>query len=1040
MAELPEGLYEVVITEALQRLIDEKTSVNAVSTEVSKQEKAEIADRLSLHVGQVLKRVLVDLPDSHRGELAVGIVRRLVNVLSEDESAKKIDLPNSQLAEPGKILRGVFGKKPSGEVDVMEQPLTPLLDTILLTNDRNEPRIGQQINTEIESADRIDLLMAFVRFSGIRPYLDKIEAFCDGGRGKPLRLITTTYTNSTEAKALQALKERGVDIRVSYDVSASRLHAKAWHFHRKSGASTAYIGSSNLTYSAQETGLEWNVRVSGIRNPDVLRKVTAMFDSYWESGDFEPFVYDEFTARTSHQGSGASVVLSPLELRLEPFQERLLEQISAARSQGHHKNLLVAATGTGKTVMAAADFASLRSQLGPLRLLFVAHREEILEKSRQTFCHVLRDPNFGELWVGRHRPGEFKHVFASIQTLNKQDLTNLEKDHFDIVIVDEFHHAAAESYSRILDHLTPRELLGLTATPERADGLSVLDYFDGRITAELRLWDAIDQRRLVPFHYYGVHDGLDLTHVPWKRGAGYDVSALENVFTSNDAWARLVIKQLENKVDNIERIKAFGFCVSIAHAQFMANHFNKAGVKSVAVWGSTPEIQRKKALSDLNNGELQVVFSVDLFNEGVDVPSVDTLLLLRPTQSATLFLQQLGRGLRRSIDKSVCTVLDFVGNHRKEFRFDIKLRALLGGSRKSLERQVDQRFPYLPAGCHMELDKKSSEIVLSSLRTAIPSNWTGRISELGALYTQLKRAPSIHEYLEETGLDLEDLYSATTGKSCWSDMLESCGIPVAQKGPYEDTLRKSLGRLLHINDPVRIATYRKWICADSSPIFADLEVSQQRLLRMLVVSVCDQVLSKTDSLEEGVQLLWQHPQVLMELFDILEVLQERIDHVHEAIEGAPSLPLRLHGKYSRLEILSGFGDGTSAKTPTWREGVKWLEAEKTDVFVFTLNKTTERFSPTTMYRDYAISPSLIHWESQSGTSADSPTGQRYQQHMERGSKVMLFARESSDDRAFWFLGPASYVSHESERPMGVRWRLANKLPGDLYEMFVAAVS
>ena len=431
--------------------------------------------------------------------------------------------------------------------------------------------------------------------------------------------------------------------------------------------------------------------------------------------------------------------------------------------------------------MAAVDYARLQDTLPRSRLLFVAHREEILDQSLGTFRYALRDANFGEKWVGGARPERFEHVFASVQSLNAADLTHLSPEHFDVVVIDEFHHAAAPSYRKLLDHVSPVELLGLTATPERTDGLPVLQWFDDRIAAELRLWDAVDQGRLSPFMYYGIHDGMDLTDVPWRRGQGYDVGELSNVYTASDAWARLVLKEVIRHVDDPAVMRAFGFCVSIEHAQFMARHFTKHGVRAVAIWGDSPDTDRRKALSDLASGHIQVVFSVDLFNEGVDVPSLDTILMLRPTDSPTLFIQQLGRGLRRSSGKSFCTVLDFVGTHRKEFRVDRRFRALLGGSRRSVEEAVKQGFPYLPAGCHLHLDQKSQEVVLTALRNAVPSRWPAKIEELRQLRV---RAPEIAlaEFLSESGLELEELYE---GSHSWSDLLEAVHAPMLRPGSHE---------------------------------------------------------------------------------------------------------------------------------------------------------------------------------------------------------------------------------------------------------------
>src|SRR5690606_26945042 len=408
------------------------------------------------------------------------------------------------------------------------------------------------------------------------------------------------------------------------------------------------------------------------------------------------------------------------------------------------------------------------------RLLFVAHREEILEKSRATFRHCLRDYQLGELWVGGERPRKFDHVFASIQSLRATNLASLPRDHFDVVIVDEFHHAAAPTYQALLEHIQPVELLGLTATPERSDGLPILHWFDNRIAAELRLWDAIDQHRLTPFIYYGIHDGLDLRSVPWRRGSGYDVEGLSNLLTGNDVWARRVIAEVERKVADVGRMRALGFCVGVEHARFMARVFTENGIPSTAIWGDSPADDREAALAELAAGRIRVLFSVDLFNEGVDLPTVDTLLLLRPTDSPTLFIQQLGRGLRRSPGKTVCTVLDFVGHHRREFRFDRRLRALFGGSRRDLIQQVEQGFPFLPAGCQFSLDRLTSDIILDNLRTAVPTRWTARVEELRAQAAGGQEV-TLAAYLDASGVELDDLYN---GSRSWSDLREDAGLPV----------------------------------------------------------------------------------------------------------------------------------------------------------------------------------------------------------------------------------------------------------------------
>ncbi len=1025
------GLYEVLVTERLRAALD---GLDAQLVERTRPLRAaEAPDRIAWHLSKQIEVALAGVSDADRVETGARVVRELMTRLLE--LVESVDM-RAALSEPATVLHAVLGRRPDGEPSELPEPLVPLLDTTLLTNAPGEPSLWSQLRSEIESADSIDVVMAFIRRSGITPLLPVLRRHCQDGR--TLRILTTTYTGSTEKRALDDLSAAGADIRVSYDLTTTRLHAKAWVFHRRSGFSSAYVGSSNLTHAAQVTGVEWNVRLSQARNPDALAKVAAVFDAYWAGGDFVPYLPEEFErehGRASGTDRGPHVILSPIELRPLPFQERLLEQVELSRQRGHHRNLLVAATGTGKTVMAALDYAQLRDQLPRARLLVVAHREEILDQSIATFRYALRDASFGEKWVGGATPERFEHVFASIQSLNAAQLPAVSPEHFDVVIVDEFHHAAAASYTKLLDRLAPRELLGLTATPERSDGLPILHWFDDRIAAELRLWDAIDQQLLAPFLYYGVHDGLDLRQVPWRRGRGYDERALSDVYTSSDAWARLVIHQLNERVD-VGSMRCFGFCVSIEHARFMAAHFARSAIPAVAVSGESSRVEREQALRNLAAGTVRAVFSVDLFNEGVDVPAVDTVLMLRPTESPTLFLQQLGRGLRRTTGKASCTVLDFVGLHRTEFRFDRRYRALLGGTRRDIEQAVEGQFPFLPAGCSMELDRKATEIVLRSLRGAIPTRWAAKVEELRSV-REIIADVDLQRFLEESGLDLDDVYD---GQRCWSDLLAAAGAPTRQTGPDEVAMRRAIGRLLHIDDQERIDTYRRLLALPNAPDVDAAPTRERRLVHMLAAQIADQVLAKHASIQDAVDALWAHPQVIEELRQLLNALHHRVDHLHLPLTTHADAPLQVHARYSRIEILAAMGIGSGAKVAAWQSGVYDAKEANADLLAFTLDKSGGGFSPTTRYRDYAISRTLIHWESQSTTRADGPTGLRYRDHDRIGRTILLFARLRTSDRAFWFLGPAHYRGHSGERPMAITWELDHPLAGDLYAAFAAAVA
>jgi superfamily II DNA or RNA helicase len=1023
---LARGLYELLVTQWVEEQLRNAQVHGA--PELDDIRAAEAADRIALHVAKVVETAIESLADEKRTEVGVELARRLIEQIATHVGEQA--LSGLQLANPAKVLRAIRRKLPDGRPESIPTPKIPLLDTTLLTNAPGEPRVGHQIEAEIASADRLDVVMAFIRLTGINPLKEALKRHVEDG--KPVRVLTTAFTGTTEEGAIEALIQLGAQVRVSYDTTSTRLHAKAWLFHRDSGYSTAYVGSSNLTHAAQVTGLEWNVRVSAARNRAVIDKISAVFESYWQQADFEEYNRDRFLS-TRGTRDALTISLSPVEIRLEPFQERLLEQIEISRQRGLHRNLLVSATGTGKTVMAAIDYARLQKRLPRARLLFVAHREEILAQSRSTFAHAMRDGNFGEFWVGTKRPQRFDHVFASIQSLTASGVESIDPSHFDVVVVDEFHHAAAASYERLLARLQPVELLGLTATPERSDGLPVLHWFGDRIAAELRLWDAIDQHRLVPFSYFGIADELDLRDIPWRRGVGYDVQRLTDVITGSDVWANAVVQQFVYRLGRERNVRALGFCVSVEHARYMARVFNDRGIPAAVVWADTADDERRRALDDLAAGRVSVLFSVDLFNEGVDVPTVNSLLMLRPTESPLLFLQQLGRGLRKAPGKDLCTVLDFVGQHRKEFRYDRRFQALLGGSRSHVARQVSEGFPFLPSGCNMQLDRVATARVLESIRNAVPSRWKEKANELRTLAAERPRI-SLAEFLAETGLDLEDVYD---GSRSWSDLREAAGLESAASADDEERIRRALGRLLHVDDCNRLTIWRDWLRYAAPPDVASLSSREIRLLRMLLVQLVEPA---QVTLGDGAEKLWRHVQVRSELAELFELLGKRIEHVPIPLAELPDIPLVVHGRYTRLEMLAAAADEDRVGVRPWREGAFYSEKLRADFLAFTLDKTSGHFSPTTRYRDYAISRDLIHWESQSTITANSKTGLRYQQQDSAGNHILLFARLNTDERAFVFLGPATYVSHVRELPMAITWRLKHPLPGDLFQKFAAAVA
>ena len=733
MPKLPLGAYDRLVTRTIEEQLRGLDPDLVSRTPIDPAEAHQI---LAGHISSLTERALRFLGTDggaaveRQVELANRLIAYLVQVSAEAEDTADV------VAETHDLLQAIVKRDPPMPIQFPKRPSTPLAASALLVNGRDQPRIGTEIQRELASADDVDLLCAFVRWYGVRVLDDYLTEFAR--RGGRLRVITTTYMGATERRAIDRLAEIGAQVRISYETRMTRLHAKAWLFRRASGFSTAYVGSSNLSRSALLDGLEWNVRLSESQQGHLLDTFRATFDEYWDDPTFEaydPHNADDVlrldAALATARGGAVELPLqiSTLEVRPYGFQQEVLDELAAEREvHNRWRNLVVMATGTGKTVVAGLDYRRLRETGKVDRLLFVAHREEILAQSLATFRQIVRDGSFGELLVGGERPQEWRHVFASVQSLARLDLAkDLPANSFDMVIVDEFHHAAetTKTYAALLNHLRPKVLLGLTATPERADGEDVRVWFDGRYAAELRLWEALERGLLVPFQYFGVHDNTDLKGIQWKRGVGYAPTELTKLYTGHDARLQIVLESLKNKVTDIRRMRAFGFCVSIEHAEFMARRFSDAGIPSLAVTSITPQDNRTSALRALSAREVKVRVTVDLLKQGIDVPEVDTVLFLRPTESPTVFLQQLGRGLRLAEDKPCLTVLDFIGGQNAAFRFDLRYTALTGVSRRDLVYAIAEGFPTLPAGCHIELDRVASDLVMENVRTALRINWSG---------------------------------------------------------------------------------------------------------------------------------------------------------------------------------------------------------------------------------------------------------------------------------------------------------------------------
>lgn len=1035
---IPTGLYEQIISKALENELANSDKLS----QVARIDEAEAAKILAKYVAEIVERGLENVKDNGGSlDAQVGLVNRIVSTIVRETNEAEFD--GMSVAERAEQLLALFERRNTihavDERAEIVRPETSIARSSLFTGALHEPQMYNELKKEIVSCNRIDMIVSFIKWSGLRLIINELTEFTQNGG--ELRIITTSYMGATDVKAIEELRKLpNTKIKVSYNTKQTRLHAKAYIFYRDTGFTTAYVGSSNLSNAALTSGLEWNTKITKKDLPETIDKVAATFEFYWNDSEFEYYDEDQcerlaraLKAERYHDSNNPE--LYTMDVQPYSYQQEILDKLEAERTvRGYCRNLVVAATGTGKTVISALDYKRFRKQNPgkPCRLLFVAHREEILQQSLVTFRAVLKDANFGELFVGGYRPESIDHLFMSIQTFNSQAFTEkTSPDFYDYIVVDEFHHAAAPTYQKLLSYYQPKILLGLTATPERMDGRSILPYFNNRIAAEIRLPEAIDRKLLCPFQYFGVTDSIDLDDLKWARG-GYDRTELSNIYTLSGGIARrradLVITSLLKYVTDIDDVKGLGFCVTIEHVAFMADYFNEHGIPALCLTGESSDEERRTAKNKLVSGQIRFIFVVDIYNEGVDIPEVNTVLFLRPTESLTIFLQQLGRGLRLAENKECLTVLDFIGQANRKYNFEDKFAALLSNTTRGVSREIKAGFVSLPKGCYVQLEKKAAGYILDNIRASY-GNSAGLVMRIASFETDTGRELSLASFLAYYHLDPLLMYKFAT----FSRLCARAGVIDDFSEPAEELLQKALPRFAVIDS-------RRWIAflLGLLPNIGAVDLShytgaEARMLKMFYITVWGRESEEwsMDDAEQKLHFLAENPILINELIDLLRYRYEQIDFIDEPVDLGFDCPLDLHCTYTRDQLLVALD---FSKPSTVREGVKWLPDKKLDVFFVTLNKADKDYSPTTMYNDYSISSELFHWQSQSTTADNSPTGQRYIHHAERGSRVLLFVREFKNDRisggaaAYTFLGTATYVKHEGSRPMNITWHLDRPIP------------
>ena len=1035
------GLYEQLINKLILSKLNEldKDKFYIKESEIDKREAARV---LSQYLIEVIRLALNMISGDDSVEKQIALSNKIISLLRTELNDEDFD--ENLITTEAKILSAIFKKLDNTFSDFERHlkeitPYTRLSQSELFTGNNAGISLESEIKKEILSSDKVNFLVSFIKWTGIRIFEKELFEFTE--RGGQLKVITTSYMGATDLKAVEYLSGlKNTEIKVSYNTDNERLHAKAYLFYRNTGFHTGYIGSSNISRSALTNGLEWNLKVTTKEVGHIIDKFQKTFDTYWQDKEFQLFdkAHDSEKLRVALRKERISERNNPaayFDIKPFPFQEEILEKLEAERIiHNRFRNLIVAATGTGKTVISGFDFKNFKNKNSSVKLLFVAHRKEILQQAQATFQGILRDNNFGELWVDGIEPEKYDCVFASIQTLNNRiDSLKLSESFYDFIIVDEVHHIAASSYRSILNRFQPKILLGLTATPERMDGEDILKDFSNTIAAEIRLPEALNRRLLCPFQYFGITDSIDLSNVTWQNGR-YLPSELTKIYTQNDKRSGDIIANLNKYLNDINDVRALCFCVTQEHAQFMAEKFLRAGLKADYLVSSRNDL-RHELRNKFSSKEINYLFVVDIFNEGIDIPDIDTVLFLRPTESLTIFLQQLGRGLRLAEGKECLSVLDFVGNSRSEYDYEGKFRALVGKTNTSIQKEIEDDFPHLPLGCSIVLEKKAKGFILENIRNATSINKNQLLNKIRNYKYQTELPLTLKNFSNFYHIPVQLIYK----KGNWKRLC----VMAEQIEDYPTINEAEIHR----------AIKKKWISSNSNSYFNfilslakkgfnisfnKLNEDEKSMCLMLHYDVW-QSAGGFQSLEESINAIGGNKILIDEIIEVLEVLIDKINFIEREISLPYSQPLKLHSRYTREQILSAFEFNTFQKKSEIREGVALSKEKNTELLFITLNKSEKDFSPTTLYEDFAISENLFHWQTQNSVRLESGKGLSYINHINDGKIILLFVREKNEDEygntmASVFLGEVKLLEHYGSKPMSIKWELKEPMPPYLWKV------
>ncbi|MHC0037949.1 DEAD/DEAH box helicase [Pseudoneobacillus sp. C159] len=923
---------------------------------------------------------------------------------------------------------------------------------------------GNLLNELVKSMNeckRFYFSVAFINFSGLQLLLDPLkEAQEKGVTGK---VITSTYLNFTEAKALEKIREfNHVELKVFVTDKEIGFHTKAYIFEYDD-TYKVIIGSSNITQSALKSNIEWNVEIISKEDAYFIKEVLKEYDHLWnisqDADDDFITKYEDFLKSIKSTQSAQQLIYERAEYIIpNRMQKRAIENLDRLRSFGEKKALVIAATGTGKTYMSAFDVKNYK----PKKLLFIVHREEILRKAKETFEKLLPNEKitFG-LLTGNHKQKHVDYVFATIQTISRC-YHEFDQEEFDYLIIDEAHHATSPTYQTVLNYFEPKFTLGMTATPERSDANNVFDLFDNNVALEVRLHEALEDELVIPFHYFGITDieGIDLSDVQID-----DIAEITKRLKVNERVDFIIEKMNFYGYDG-EKRKCLGFCASIEHAQYMAAEFNKRGYKSTCLTGEDSSEIRQRMMNRLENDqdELEVIFTVDIFNEGVDIPSVNSVLMLRPTNSPIVFIQQLGRGLRKHANKSFLTVLDFIGNHNKTFLIALALNGSRYYDKESLKVAVATGFANIPGCTHIQMDKISQERILQQ----IDNENFNSMKYLREEYIEFKKLNQgripymLMDYMKYDGapdpvkfIDREKTYLQFVAKVEKDDRLKSLLANDAFEGALKELSSKLplkrvydfvIARYLVDHDEMTLSTAKHEILKlvknvdDDSILHAfqclnqDYYDSGQLRSSLKLFDFSDGVLRKT--LVFGKIL--ENADYKKFIVDVINYAIFRYEKEYKSeYYGVPHFKLYEQYKMADAALLSNY-----RKMHSSFRGAGLL-ANGNDYFLYIDLHKEEDIKESINYQDKFIDQRYFQWQTQNSTSQQSERGQNIIRNKQRGINLHLFVRKYKEidgkNEPFIYIGKGDAVEYKGDKPITVKLKLEHEIPANLYIEFTKRV-